>query len=618
MTLRSKAFFASLLVAMVFMLSGALFYYIQHERVNTSEASVIRLVSQAVATSIKRYQEKALLLLDEQRNNADDPQELNRLATRFNADFTLRTAPDGKVIWWYSAPSHGAKNPEVDPMPDESTVSRLPFVYDSRMIEQLAIQLAGLTGVKNGVVFVDQTPLYVVMQRDPSSQQLWVAGVAARELFRIIQDDYPLNVQFAFDQSNRTMDEHTSRVRGVVKLPGVLSNPVNVWVEDPTFIQDIWQLKLFIWIGLGIVMGIFLWWVWHSHFILPMQNIIDQAQNINAKQEFERRIVHDGDDELHELTAHYNSVISTLEYSYNLMMKSNLVTTELMSRVKNEAAAEPSQPVPVIVAEDNVVKYSLDMVNRLSDAINNNVIELYFQPVFDIESRNVTQVEATCRWLDTERGMVPPLDFFALAEKSGQMEVLTQQIVRLACSALQRWQGVWPKDVALSINISLSQFEQPNFITIVSDALSDYSIKPFQLEFELKEYTISEGMESAAGFVNALHDLNVGVCIDDFGLSQFSLISLQRLPISKIKLSKSFVDRLDSSPDESAFIDGIARFCEGLKVRAIAKGVQSEQQLYALRKITKLDCQGYALAKPMPATEFGEWLANRSGDAPTS
>lgn len=584
MTLRSKAFVASSIVTLVFILSGVLFYSVQLERVNASEASLVRLISTTAANSIKRFQDRAVQMIDGMEADAITEDTRQRIAEQQGIGFVwLMNAC--QITWQYIPPQSNIITPQQQ--------------------QTLAQQTCVINEPKDGVAFVGQTPFYTVVKPGKKAGELWVVGNQARSLFAAIESDYPLRVRLAKDTQYSDDNPANERLRGTVQLPGLLSNPINLWVEDLNFNPDSWPGKLILLSLLGLLTGIFLWWVWHSQLIKPLQHIIDQAKAINTQQNYQQRIQHQGDDELSELVSQYNSNISTLEYSYNLMMKSNLITTELISKVQDQSASVPQQP-----ETNNELKYSLDMVNRLSDAVSHQLIELYYQPVFDLATRQVTQVEGMCRWLDDERGMVPPLDFFALAEKSGQMDRLTHTVIDLACASLHRWRSEWPEGAPLAINVSPSQFEQADLATIVKEAMLRYDIKPFQLEFEIKEYTIAEGMEDASRIIEMLDDLGVGICIDDFGLSQLSLLYLQRLPIRKIKLSKSFVDRLEASPEDAAFIKGIARFCEGLNVRAIAKGVQSQQQLQALQAITGLQCQGYALAKPMPDVEFREWLAS--------
>ncbi|MDX1696565.1 MAG: EAL domain-containing protein, partial [Ketobacteraceae bacterium] len=324
------------------------------------------------------------------------------------------------------------------------------------------------------------------------------------------------------------------------------------------------------------------------------------------------------DDELNELVGHYNSVLSTLEYSYNLMVKSNLITTELMSKVQANTDIAVNGNDAVDQQEEDELKLSLDMVNRLSEAVEHDALELYFQPAFAAGREEVIQVEALCRWFDDERGLVPPVDFLALAEKSGQMPTLAKQVINKACEAAKVFQEFGGYPFAVSVNLSLSQFVQPNLLTLIEEALQYHGLSPEQLEFEIKEHTLARDLDRSAGIIGKLHELGVGICIDDFGLSKFSLMYLQRLPISRIKLSRSFVDRLERNPKEAAFIDGIARFSKGLNIRVIAKGVQSEQQLYELEKIEDLDCQGFALARPLPIDQFVSWLRSETGEPATN
>ena len=596
MTLRSKAFLAAVVVALLFFLTSAFFLLVQFTKESAADVSLRRLMSQTFAVTINDAESNARKLLTQIKEQGQRPAGFDYItlqdsAIRLGADFVFVLDESGQPKWSFFQQQPG--------MSAERKIQLMATMFNQlRVIEQL----------KNGVAYFQQEPLYVLANILGDEHQKVVVGFYLQSLFARLHQDYGFKAQLAFDQrdSQFSINQH---IRGEVKLPGLISSPVSVWIEDESFkvgnISPLLLLLMFI----GMVLGVALWWLWRVNFVVRIQSIIDQAHEINVEQAYQKRIKIPGDDELNELVGHYNSVISTLEYSYNLMVKSNLITTELISKVQENTELGSVGNESVHQQEEDELKYSLDMVNRLSEAVEHEALELYFQPVFDASHDRVIQVESLCRWFDPEKGLVPPLDFLALAEKSGQMPGLAKQVIHQACQAINTFQG----DFAVSVNISPSQFVQPNLFTVIGDAISKYGIRPSQLEFEIKEHTIARDLDKSSAIIQKIHDIGVGICIDDFGLSKFSLMYLQRLPVSKIKLSKSFVDRLEQNPKEAAFVDGIARFAQGLDVRVVAKGVQSESQLYALEKIQSLDCQGYALARPMPLDQFVDWLQSRQG-----
>lgn len=598
MTLRSKAFFAALLVTLVFVLTSGLFLLVQHGKDTAAEISLRRLMSQTFAVIISDAERDAgrmVQVLGQQLQQGAplSSETLAASAGQLDLDFVFLFDQAGKPLWHYSS-------------------ERLhDLVAIGSLMKSVHKQVKAVNRLKNGVAYFEQHPLYLLVNNSSNIGHTLVAGFYLETLSTRLHQSYGFDARLPLDLGEQQAQSN-AHVKGEVKLPGMISAPVTVWIEDTSFEVSQFSTLLMVLVVVGCIMGAALWWIWRVNFITRIQSLIDQAHDINNQQAYQNRIKIKGDDELTELVGHYNSVLSTLEYSYNLMVKSNLITTELMSKV--QANTDPGAVGNTVVdqEEEDELKLSLDMVNRLSEAVEHNAMELYFQPVFAGSGGAVNQVEALCRWFDDERGLVPPVDFLALAEKSGQMPMLARQVIDKACAAIRLFQDNQGVGIPVSVNLSLSQFVQPNLITLIDEALQQHGVRSELLEFEIKEHTLSRDLDKSAGIIAKLHERGVGICIDDFGLSKFSLMYLQRLPISRIKLSRSFVDRLERSPKESAFIDGIARFSKGLNIRVIAKGVQSEQQLYALEKIQDLDCQGFALARPLPVDQFVDWLQSRA------
>ena len=601
MTLRSKAFFTAVLVTLVFVMTSGLLLLLQHGKDTAAEISLRRLMSQTFAVIIGDAERNASFMVKNLKaqwhtDSGLDSSGLAEDAGRLQLDYVFVFDHRGQPVWRYTARD----------MSDSE---------QNLLIKSLHHQIKTVEKLKNGVAYYEQEPLYLLVDRLGDSDYRVVSGYYLRTLFGRLEDAYGFDARLPAELGGGELNTR-QHVRGEVKLPGLISAPVKVWIKDTSFRVASLSTMVFALIAVGVGLGALLWWIWRVNFITRIQGMIDQAHDINTQQAYQNRIKLNGDDELTELVGHYNSVLSTLEYSYNLMVKSNLITTELMSKVQANTDIAGTGNDAVDQQEEDELKLSLDMVNRLSEAVEHDAMELYFQPAFAAGSEQVIQVEALSRWFDQDRGLVPPVDFLALAEKSGQMPTLAKQVIHKACHAakvFQGYQGGYPFPV--SVNLSLSQFVQPNLLTVVSEALQEHGVSPEQLEFEIKEHTLSRDLDRSAGIIGKLHELGVGICIDDFGLSKFSLMYLQRLPVSRIKLSRSFVDRLERSPKEAAFIDGIARFSRGLNIRVIAKGVQSEQQLYELEKIQDLDCQGFSLSRPLPMDQFVSWLESRNRES---
>ncbi|PIE42516.1 MAG: hypothetical protein CSA49_00345 [Gammaproteobacteria bacterium] len=599
MSLQRKAFLAACTVFAVFFVTSVAFWMVQHEKDSTIELSLRRLMSQTFAVSVNNAEQNAAKLVKQVKlqwaeQQTLDTELLNSLAQRFQLDYVFVISDTGKLHWGYVNNSLKITSERKD-----------------ALIKALYNPLKYVSKLKNGVAYFEQEPLYLLADILSGSDESGegykiVAGYYLASLFNQLENAYGFKALLVNDQRDHG-DDVDQHLKGEVKLPGLISSPVSVWIKDERFQLPEFNSLLIIVLTAGASLAVFLWWLWRTHFILRIHRFIGQAHQINAEQAFQKRIKLTGDDELTELAGHYNSMLSTLEYSYNLMAKSNLITTELISKVQENTEPGSIGSESVGRKEEEELQDSLDMVKRLSKAVDQGFLELYFQPVFGTDHQTIIQLEALCRWLDADRGMIPPTDFIALAEKSGQMPSLTNYVILQACKSIQQFRSKVKPPFTVSVNLNLSQFMQPNLASLLSAALEKYGIQPFELEVEIKEHAVARDIDKSSEIISRLQGLGVGICIDDFGLSKFSLTYLQRLPVSKIKLSKSFVDRLERSPKEAAFIDGIARFANGLGIGVVAKGIQTEQQLYALEKIEMLAYQGFALARPMAKDQFLDW-----------
>ena len=344
------------------------------------------------------------------------------------------------------------------------------------------------------------------------------------------------------------------------------------------------------------VSGVIIFLFYYQPIWRRLQDIIEQSRSAMKSNDFKERIHCRGSDDIADMAMQINAMLSSLEYCYNLMAKTNLITTELMQKVGSDSrlALQPNQP------EENELNASLNSVSRLSKALDSGDIELFLQPVFGGDRKTITGYEALARWMDVDLGMASPQDFVSLCEKSGLTDVLTKVLIEQTAKVVPKLKSKNGAHIKVSLNLSTSQFLSPVFLECLAElAKTRKDVLP-NLEFEVKESTITHDFDQVELIVEKLAKLGVGVCIDDYGLGRYSLMYLQRIPVKSIKLSAAFTERLSWESAEVAFIEGIARFAGGLGIRVIVKNIETEAQLGSFRNEVPLEYQGLSLSPPAP------------------
>jgi diguanylate cyclase (GGDEF)-like protein/PAS domain S-box-containing protein len=241
---------------------------------------------------------------------------------------------------------------------------------------------------------------------------------------------------------------------------------------------------------------------------------------------------------------------------------------------------------------------------ELRDAIQNDVLKPYYQPLVDLSSGRITGFEALVRWPDPERGMVSPGEFIPVAEETGLINALGVMMLRRACTDA----ALWPDDVRVAVNLSPAQFRTSNLLSIVMDTLKQSGLSPKRLELEITETLLLEKSSQVLASLHALRALGVRVSMDDFGTGYSSLSYLRSFPFDKIKVDQSFVRGLDSNRDAQAIIRSIASLGKGLGVTITAEGVETEAELSCLRAEGCHEGQGFLFSRARPNAEIVELL----------
>ncbi|MFL6659027.1 MAG: EAL domain-containing protein [Massilia sp.] len=230
--------------------------------------------------------------------------------------------------------------------------------------------------------------------------------------------------------------------------------------------------------------------------------------------------------------------------------------------------------------------------NHLRQALANGEFELAYQPEINIASGRIIGVEALLRWRHPQRGLLLPEHFIDVAEASGLMVPIGDWVLRQACIQARSWrdQGF---PVVVAVNLSTDQFMHNNLLHSVDSALKESGLAPEFLDLEITEGVIMNNETSVIATVNALRSRGVQLTIDDFGTGYSSLSYLRRFPLSKLKIDRSFVDDITRKPDDAAIIPAIIAVARSLKLRVIAEGVETEEQLRFLQQHGCDEYQGY-------------------------
>jgi diguanylate cyclase (GGDEF)-like protein len=255
-------------------------------------------------------------------------------------------------------------------------------------------------------------------------------------------------------------------------------------------------------------------------------------------------------------------------------------------------------------------KQRVEMEAALRAALAQGQFELHYQPKVDVQHGGIDSVEALIRWHHPQRGMVPPMEFIPLAEETGLIVPIGKWVLREACRQCRAWQNnpdMPPLRVA--VNLSASQFRDPDLKNTVTEALSDAQLDSRWLELELTESTVMSSAAKAEQVLEALSSLGVHISIDDFGTGYSSFAYLKRFPLHKLKIDRMFVRDLAHNSDDLAIVQAIVSLAHSLRLKVIAEGVETEAQLGVLRNLRCDEYQGYLCSKPVPAAELHRLLS---------
>lgn len=254
-------------------------------------------------------------------------------------------------------------------------------------------------------------------------------------------------------------------------------------------------------------------------------------------------------------------------------------------------------------------KQRLMLEQDLHEALTNNELEIYYQPLVSItEDRKIVGVEALLRWHHPKQGIIYPNNFISIAEDSGLIVPIGEWVLKTACEQTKEWERQGFGKIVISVNLSPRQFVDTNLVSAVKNALDTSGLDPKQLDLEITESTAMHFIDKSIEILHNLKNLGAHISIDDFGTGYSSLSYLQQMPIDNLKIDRSFIKNIHHSDKDKAFIQAIVTMAHTLGMKIIAEGVELEEQFTFLKEIGCEIAQGYLFSKPVPQDQLQRLL----------
>jgi diguanylate cyclase (GGDEF)-like protein len=254
---------------------------------------------------------------------------------------------------------------------------------------------------------------------------------------------------------------------------------------------------------------------------------------------------------------------------------------------------------------DIATRERVKLESDLHAAVAQRQFELHYQPKVDTATDSFHSVEALIRWRHPERGMIMPDDFIPLAEDCGLINAIGEWVLREACRQCKAWQQEGLPPMRVAVNVSASQFRQGNLLALIQEAVGDANLDPRCLELELTESAVMTNPEESASILEKLSAMGVLVSVDDFGTGYSSMSYLRRFPIDKLKIDRGFVKDLMTRADDASIVQAIISLAHSLRLKVVAEGVETPEQLDSLKSMGCDQYQGFHFSPPLSAAGIG-------------
>ena len=282
----------------------------------------------------------------------------------------------------------------------------------------------------------------------------------------------------------------------------------------------------------------------------------------------------------------------------------------LLQRADVAMYAAKRSHVNCVVYESELDEHShqsLALAAALRAALEARELQVHYQPKADVTTGRVVGVEALVRWIHPERGFVPPEEFIPLAEHTGLINALTEQVFDQSIAQLQRWHDAG-RHIGVAVNVAAATILTTDFVDGLRARLDRANLPRHSLTLEITESQVMADPARAAAVLEALRGAGVRVSIDDFGTGYSSLSQLKRLPVDELKIDRSFVFTMCSDPDDAVIVRSTIELAHNLGLHVVAEGVEDAATWDELARLGCDLAQGYFLSRPVPAADLNTWL----------
>jgi len=270
--------------------------------------------------------------------------------------------------------------------------------------------------------------------------------------------------------------------------------------------------------------------------------------------------------------------------------------------------------IPTTVFESSLQVHGRRMLlieKELKAALVNDEFILYYQPQLNLFTNRLEGVEALVRWQHPEKGLLSPASFLDDIDALNMNSEFDNYILKKACQANARWYKKYKRRVAIAINITAIEFQDPKLVTNIQALMFEYNIQPKYLELEITENVVMTDISTAMSTIVSLQNMGIKVSIDDFGTGYSSLAYLRKLPIDKIKIDRSFISEVAANDSDMTIVKSMIELSHGLGKRVLAEGVETVEQLNVLRNLGCDAVQGYFINKPLPEEMLARYLTRK-------
>ncbi len=260
----------------------------------------------------------------------------------------------------------------------------------------------------------------------------------------------------------------------------------------------------------------------------------------------------------------------------------------------------------------------LTLETQLRSALSRNEFSLHYQPQVHLGTGLISSLEALLRWNNVDLGSVPPADFIPIAEESGLILPIGEWVLRTACAQAKAWHDEGLLSGVVAVNVSSVQLAEPDFPALVATVLRETGLPPALLELEITESLVMQDESHAEPILAGLKRIGVSLAIDDFGMGYSNFLRLRELSVDRLKIDRSFINRIQSHTDDRVLVSTIIKMAQALGLGVVAEGVEDFSQLLQLQDEKCDQAQGFLLSRPLPVADTRAFLTRLAKSQDTS